>query len=581
MALDGITVAALVAELNNTIKGGRFSKIAQPEADELLFTVKTPSGNYKLLMSASATLPFLYLTDESIISPMTAPSFCMLLRKHISSGRIVDITQPSLERIIEFTIEHLNEMGDLCRKVLTIELMGKHSNIIFREIDGRIIDSIKHVSAMVSSVREVLPGREYFIPNADDKLNPMSLSESDFISQVSRKGIPLSKAIYTTLTGFSPLMAEEICFRSGIDSSISAQELSEDLYHHLFNNISWLIEDIKSGSFSPRIITDTDGKPTDFSSVNINQYSDMTIEEYDSISKVLKEYYSRKNIYTRIRQKSVDLRKVVQTHLERDVKKLDIQQKQLKDAEKMDKYQLWGELLTAFGHSVISGSKEAVVNNYYTGEDIKIPLDPDLSPLANAQKYYDRYGKLKRTKEAVTAQLAETSSEISHLESIQAALEIAVSEDDLLQIRQELVDCGYIKKHASSKQKSRFKSTPFHYVSSDGFDIYVGRNNYQNDELTFKFANSGDWWFHAKKMPGSHVILRTGGREVPDRAFEEAASLAAYYSKGAKSDKVEIDYIQRKEVKKPAGAKPGFVVYYTNYSMVAGSDISSLKIVED
>ena len=579
MALDGITVAALTAELNNTLKGGRFSKIAQPEADELLFTVKTANGNYKLLMSASATLPFLYLTDESIVSPMTAPSFCMLLRKHIASGVITDITQPSLERIIEFHIEHYNEMGDLCHKILTIELMGKHSNIIFREPDGKIIDSIKHVSALVSSVREVLPGRDYFIPNTGDKLDPFLMNSEQFASVISGKGMPLFKAIYTSLTGFSPLMAEEICYRAGIDSGISAAEVSSDQLMHVYNNITWLMEDIKAGDFAPRIISDKGGKPTDFAAVDITQYRDMEIETYGSISAVLKEFYSRKNIYTRIRQKSVDLRKIVQTHLERDVKKLDLQEKQLKDTEKMDKYKLWGELLTAYGHSVVSGSKEAVVNNYYTGEDIKIPLDEDLSPLSNAQKYYDRYVKLKRTKEAVTVQIAETKAEIDHLESIQASLEIALTEDDLMQIRQELVDSGYIKKHGSQKQKSRFKSEPFHYVSSDGFDIYVGRNNYQNDELTFKFANGGDWWFHAKKMPGSHVVLRTSGMEVPDRAFEEAASLAAYYSKGAKNDKVEIDYVQRKEVKKPNGAKPGFVVYYTNFSMMVSPDISGLKQV--
>lgn len=577
MALDGITIAALCAELNNKLKGGRISKIAQPEADELLFTIKTPEGNYKLLMSASATLPFLYITDESIPSPMTAPSFCMLLRKHISSGRIISITQPSLERIIDFTIEHLNEMGDVCQKVLTVELMGKHSNIIFREPDGKIIDSIKHVSALVSSVREVLPGREYFIPNSEGKLNPRTVSKEEFTSALSAKGMSLSKAIYTTLTGLSPAMAEEICYRSGIDSNISAISLSEDMLLHLYNNLSWIMEDINNESFTPCIITDTDGKPSDFASLVLNIYSDKMCEKYDSISVVLKEYYSRRNVYTRIRQKSTDLRKIVQTHIERDAKKLDLQQKQLKDTEKMDKYQLYGELLTAYGHSIISGSKEAVVNNYYTGEDIKIPLDEDLSPLSNAQKYYEKYGKLKRTKEAVTLLLTQTAEELEHLESISESLEIAINEDDLMQIRQELIDCGYIKKHSNNKQKSRFKSEPFHYISSDGFDIYVGRNNYQNDELTFKFANGSDWWFHAKKMPGSHVILKTNGREVSDKAFEEAASLAAYYSKGAKNGKVEIDYVQRKEVKKPAGAKPGFVVYYTNYSMIANADISSLS----
>lgn len=606
MALDGITIAALCAELNNSISGGRITKIAQPEADELLFTIKMPTGNLKLLISASATLPFCYLTDESIQSPMTAPNFCMLLRKYISSGRITKVTQPSLERVLDFHIEHLNEMGDLCSKILTVELMGKHSNIIFREPDGKIIDAIKHISAAVSSVREVLPGRDYFIPGSSDKLDPLNLDKQEFIDILRQKPMPLYKGLYSTLTGFSPIMAEEICYRAGMDSDRSATDITEDEALHIFNNVSWLIEDIKESKFTPAIISEGCGAPIDFAVVDITQYSGATsssgkspsegslsvdikshtitagIEEYSSVSAVLREFYQRKNEYTRIRQKSYDLRKIVTTYLERDVKKLDLQKKQLADTDKMDTYRIYGELLTAYSHQVISGSKSYTCINYYDGNEIRIPLDETLSATANAQKYYDRYGKCKRTKEAVTIQVAETEAEIMHLNSILASLNIAQGEDDLLQIREELCDCGYIKKHAQKGKKTHSKSQPFHYISSDGFDIFVGRNNYQNDELTFKVANSGDWWFHAKKIPGSHVILRTGGREVPDKAFEEAASLAAYYSaatsEGLTDGKVEVDYVMRKEVKKPSGAKPGFVVYYTNYSLMATPDISSLTL---
>lgn len=592
MALDGITISALCAQLNNSISGGRISKIAQPEKDELLFTVKTPSGNLKLLISASATLPFCYLTDESIQSPMTAPNFCMLLRKHISSGRILSVTQPSLERVLDFHIEHLNEMGDVCTKILTVELMGKHSNIIFREENGNIIDSIKHISAAVSSVREVLPGRTYFIPQSEDKLDPLSLDKTKFIDTVRSKAMPLYKAIYSTLTGFSPLIAEEICFRAGIDSQSSAADLSDDMVLHLFNNITWLVEDIKSFAYKPLIISDDQMIPIDFSAVDITQYSDCNKEYYDSVSLVLREFYQRKNEYTRIRQKSYDLRKIVTTILERDVKKLDLQLKQLKDTEKMDKYRIYGELITAYSHQVISGSKSFTCINYYDGSEITIPLDEDLSATANAQKYFDRYGKLKRTKEAVGTQAEETRLEIEHLESVLTSLSIAQNEDDLSQIRQELYECNYIKKNSEKGKKAHSKSMPFHYISSDGFDIYVGRNNFQNDELTFKIANSGDWWFHAKKIPGSHVVLKCMGREVPDRAFEEAAALAAYYSKAADDialrkdlgensrTKIEIDYVQRREVKKPAGAKPGFVVYYTNYSLMASPDISNLTLAD-
>ena len=291
---------------------------------------------------------------------------------------------------------------------------------------------------------------------------------------------------------------------------------------------------------------------------------------------MLEHYYAQRNIITRIRQKSADLRKIVQTALERNVKKYDLQMRQMQDTEKKDKYKVYGELLNTYGYNVEPGAKSLEALNYYTNEMIDIPLDTTLSPQENAKVYFDKYGKLKRTYEALSELTLQVKQEIEHLESILAALDIALQEDDLVQIKEELIESGYIRRKGGTK-RVKITSKPFHYLSSDGFHLYVGKNNYQNDDLTFKFASGGDWWFHAKQMPGSHVILKTEGKEVPDRAFEEAARLAAYYSKGRGQDKVEIDYIQKKHVKKPAGAKPGFVVYYTNYSMVIDTDISSLK----
>ncbi len=299
-----------------------------------------------------------------------------------------------------------------------------------------------------------------------------------------------------------------------------------------------------------------------------------------SISALLEQYYAEKSIYTRIRQKSVDLRKIVQTALERNVKKYDLQIRQIKDTEKKDKYRVYGELLNTYGYQVPEGSRSTEALNYYTNEMITIPLDPLLTPSENAKKYFDRYGKLKRTYEALSKLTVEVKEEIDHLESIQTALDIALREDDLTQIREELIASGYIRRKGGTK-KVKITSRPFHYLSSDGFHMYVGKNNYQNDELTFKFATGGDWWFHAKGMPGSHVILKAEGKELPDRAFEEAARLAAYYSKAREQNKIEIDYVEKKNVKKPGGAKPGFVVYYTNYSMAIDPDISALTLVED
>lgn len=576
MALDGIVIANIRQELEQKLTGGRLYKIAQPESDELLLTVKTQTGQYRLTISANASLPLIYFTLENKPSPMTAPNFCMLLRKHLNNGRIISVTQPGLERIIDIEVEHLNDLGDLCRKHIIAEFMGKHSNIIFCDDRQMILDSIKHVSSQMSSVREVLPGRTYFIPQTVDKADPLSTDYNGFKS-VYGKPMPLSKAIYTSYTGVSPLIAEEICYEASISSDKPANCLDENERLHLFNIFTNFFEQVREGNFSPNIFYENN-EPKEFSSVTMTLYPEC--KAFDSISELLHCFYSEKDKYTRIRQKSSDLRRIVSTALERSYKKLDIQEKQLKDTEKRDKFRIYGELINTYGYNIPEGAKSFTALNYYTSEEITIPLDTSLTPSENAVKYFNRYNKLKRTFEADSKLIEETKSEIEHLESVSTALDIAAFEDDLVQLKEELIESGYIHRKTKSGKKVKITSKPFHYISSDGFDIYVGKNNFQNDELTFKFANGNDWWFHAKKMPGSHVLVRTEGKELTDRTFEEAASLAAYYSKGKEQDKVEIDYCLKKEVKKPAAAKPGFVVYYTNYSMMASTDISGIKQAE-
>ena len=582
MAFDGITTACLKKELSDKLVGGRITKIVQSEADELLLTIKNNAAQYRLLLSASASLPLVYLTGQNKPAPMTAPGFCMLLRKHLGGGRIVSITQPSLERILCFEIEHLDEMGDLCRKYLIAELMGKHSNLIFCREDGTILDSIKHVSLAVSSVREVLPGRMYFIPHTQDKLDPLTASPAEMTAAICAKPAALGKAVYTTLTGFSPAMAEELCHRSYLDSGRPASALEDTERTMLEHQLLRLIEDIREEAFTPRIYYNGD-EPAEFSALPLTMYEDLKSEAFESVSALLETYYAAKNTLTRIHQKSADLRRVVQTALERSRKKYDLQLRQLKDTEKRDKYKVWGELIHTYGYGVPEGSRSMQALNYYTNEEITIPLDPTLSAQENAARYFDKYGKLKRTFEAVTGLLSETENEIRHLESIQAALDMALTEEDLAPVREELVEYGYIRRRNQKGRgkKPKLSSKPYHYISSDGFDLYVGKNNFQNDELTFQYASGNDWWFHAKGVPGSHVILKSGGREIPDRAFEEAGRLAAYYSKSRGGDKVEIDYVEKKHVKKPGGARPGFVVYYTNYSLVIDSDISGLTLAED
>ena len=574
MAFDGITISALVAEFNDKLLNGRLYKIAQTESDELLLTIKNGKNQYRLLISANASLPLIYLTDKNKPAPLTAPNFCMLLRKHINNGRIISITQPGLERIVDFEIQHLDELGDIKTKHLIIELMGKHSNIIFVN-EGTILDSIKHVNSIMSSVRQVLPGKEYFIPHTSEKLNPLDVEKEVFFKTVFSKPMPLSKAIYTSFTGISPTIAENICYEGKFDSSMPANVLE-----HGDQNIVWmyfyqLINKVKNCDFIPTIY-EKNGKPEEYGVTILSTYSDCTTTSFESISTLLETYYSKKNLYTRMRQKSVDLRKIVTNALERDNKKYNIQLKQLKDTEKKDKFKEYGDLLTTYGYSIKEGSKEFETVNYDNGETVKITLDPTISPIENAKKYFNKYSKLKRTSEALETIIVETKNSIDYLESINVAIDMATTEDDLKAINEELVQTGFIKKKHTNK-KAKNNSKPLHFISSDGFDIYVGKNNIQNEHLTFKVATGNDWWFHSKSFPGSHVIVKCNNQELPDNTFEEAARLAAFYSKGSNQDKVEIDYIQKKHVKKVAGAMPGFVIYHTNYSMIAEPNIDNIK----
>ena len=577
MAFDGTVIANIVYDMNRLLTGGRIYKIYQPETDELLLVIKNQKETHRLLLSASASLPLVYFTSENKQNPMTAPNFCMLLRKHISNGRIVEVSQPGMERIIEIRIEHLNELGDLCAKKLVIEIMGKHSNIIFLDDTGMIIDSIKHISNQVSSVREVLPGRTYMVPPAQGKISLYDITPAWMEGTLLTKASSVQKAIYGSISGISPLMANEICYRASIDGDAAVASLSDTEQATLYGELVRLKSQLQNHEFAPCIIYQ--GKtPLEFACMELSMYPDMETKTFSSISEVLETYYAEKEVVTRIRQKSTDLRKIVSNAIERTAKKYDLQRKQLKDTEKKEKYKIYGELLHTYGYDVQPGQKELTCINYYDGNEITIPLDTQLTAMENAKKYFDRYGKLKRTYEALHVLVEETRAELEHLESISNSLEIARDENDLMMIKEELMDYNYVKRHGQSKKKNKSKSKPFHYISSDGFHMYVGKNNFQNDELTFKFANGKDMWFHAKKMAGSHVIVKLEtASELPDKTYEEAARLAAYYSKGKNAPKVEIDYTERHNLKKPPQAKPGFVIYHTNYSMIIEPDITGIQ----
>lgn len=578
MAFDGVTIASIVKELQDKIVGSRIYKIAQPEKDELLLTIKGSGGQVRLLMSADASLPLIYLTEKNKTSPLTAPNFCMLLRKHLQNARIVSVTQPGLERVVKLELEHLNELGDLCRKYLLIELMGKHSNIIFCDDKNMIIDSIKHISGMVSSVREVLPGREYFIPKTQDKEELLEASLQKIEQILKNKNMPVFKAVYTGFTGISPCIAHEICYRAGVNPDETTGELSVEALSSVAQHLFALASDIKEGIFLPNVVYENK-QPVEYAATRLSSYSGENVKIFERISELLEYYYAEKNAITRIRQRSVDLRRIVQTALERNVKKYDLQRKQLEDTQKREKYRVYGELLNAYGYGVEPGAKSMETLNYYDNQMITIPLDQTLTAGENAKKYFDKYQKLKRTYEALTNLTKETADEIAHLSSISTSLDIALKEEDLVQIKEELIESGYIRRKGNAKRE-KITSKPFHYVSG-GYHIYVGKNNYQNEELTFKLAVGNDWWFHAKGIPGSHVVVKSNGDELPDTVFEDAGRLAAHYSQARGQEKVEIDYTQKKNVKKPNGSKPGFVVYYTNYSLVIDSDITELRQIED
>ena len=575
MSFDGSTIHELAYELNNELKDGKINKIAQPESEELQLTIKANGKNHRLLISSNASLPLIYLTDNRKESPLSAPNYCMVLRKYIGNGTIKSVTQVDFERVIKIEIEHLDDLRDLCVKYLYVEIMGKHSNIIFTDSDNVIIDAIKHISHATSSVREVLPGREYFIPAQEDKISPLDVSKYEFIEAID-KPVSVGKAIYTSFTGISPFIAVNICDEAGIDADMATESLADEDMERLGNTFTIYMDKMREHNYEPNIILLND-EPKDYASVVLKGYD--TIKKYDNMSELLQDYYSERNRITNIKQRSYDIRKIVQIHIERGAKKLDIQKKQLDDTAKADKFQLYGELLMTYGQNLGVGEKEITVNNYYTNEDVKIRLDPTLNGIDNAKKYFNKYNKLKRTKDALIPQIEQTKEALEHLKTIEASIMLCENEADLKGVKDELIEYGYIKKNYNKKKRS-VKAKPLHFVTEDDYHIYVGKNNLQNDELTFKFASGNDWWFHAKKIHGSHVIVKAkDNEELPDHIFEIAANVAAYYSAGRDSSKVEIDYIQKKHVKKPNAAVPGYVIYYTNYSMVATPSLEGVEKV--
>lgn len=576
MAFDGITVSALFSEFKCEILGGRIQKISQPEKDEIILLIKGVSETKRLLLSANPSLPLMNFISYNKTSYTNAPSFLMVLRKFIGGGKIVGINRPSLERCVEFEIERYNDLGDLNTVKLIIELMGKYSNIILTDNNNIIIDAIKHIGANTSSLREVLPKKNYFIPKELIKNNPFEISRDKFKEIISENNDKITRNLTTNFAGISSIVANEILYRSGIDYDLTYNDLNDIQIENLTSNFILLLSNIKDEKFEPIIYYNKE-KLVEYSAIKLEQFSDLEVKTYSSISALIEDYYSEKAQTNRIKQKSIDLRKIVSNLLERSVKKFSIQNNQLDDCAKMDKFKLYGELLLTYSNNINASQNKIDVLNYYTNETISIPIDNKISAMDNSNKYFAKYNKLKRTYSALLSQVEDTKKEIEILKSIKQSLELAENDLDLNDIRSELIDLGFIKNKSKSTQNRKNKikgGKPIHYRYNDSFEIFVGKNNIQNDYLCFKVANKNDWWFHVKNNHGSHVILKSNNDEIPDELFEICASLAAYYSEMKLQDKVEVDYTHVKELKKVKSGAPGFVIYHQNYSIYVTPEIN-------
>lgn len=571
MALDSAAVFALTHELSDALCGGRIEKVYQPERDEIMLLVRTFTDSYKLLISASPSNARINFTNNAKENPKTPPMFCMLLRKHLQSGKILEITQPDFERIIKITVLSYNELGDQVEKQLIAELMGRNSNIILTDSEGKIIDSARHVDFTQSSVRQILPGLLYKSPPPQDKI-PI-LDESKPIEVDFSNGLQSAeKAIMSSVSGISPVTASEMVWRAAARTDIKCAELEASAKERVISALSDYRAAILAGQFSPVLICEAgSGRLIDFSVTSVGQYEGSAIcTHYESMSKLLDAFYHARDTKERMKQKSADLIRLINTNLERLSKKLVIQQKTLRDAENKDKYKMYGDLVTSAIYLIKPGMSEIRVNNYFAdgAPEITIQLLPSLSSAQNAQKYYKKYAKAKNAETEVKKQLEATVSDIEYLESTLTLTENCLSVEDINAIRAELAGQGYLKRKPEKKRQKQELSKPHHFISSDGFDIYVGKNNLQNDALTLRFANTSDIWFHTKKIHGSHTVIKLGiNKDVPKRTMLEAAALAAYFSKARESNQVPVDYTSVKNVKKPNGAKPGMVIY-DNYNTV-------------
>lgn len=577
MALDGIFLYSISQELKNKILNGRVEKVNQPEKDEIILSIKKERTSYKLLISSSPVYPRVHLTKMSKQNPMSPPMFCMLLRKHLNSSKLVNVRQLDTDRILFLDFESTDDLGFNSIYSLVIEIMGRHSNItLVRYRDNIIMDSIKHVTPDINSIRCLYPSIPYVFPPASEKLNPLNYIYEDLVTLVKEKNIKFEKNFFSkAFTGISTQFSKEIFYKM----SKSNIKLNIDNLHEIYNELENIFKGIKEHNFFFALYSQ-ENEFKDFYCFELTNLNDTKLTKYTSASELLDEYYYHKDKEDRLNSKSSNLLRLIHNNLDRCYKKLSLLENTLKECEEKDTYKIYGELLTANIYSIKSGEEKVTVLNYYSENEeyISIKLDPNKTPAQNIQSYFKKYNKYKKSEEAAAIQIDSAKEEINYLQSVFTSIKNVEDYKSIEDIKRELMETGYIKFKKEGKKKEKL-SKPMHFISSEGIDIYVGKNNIQNDYLTLKFANNHDIWLHTKDIPGSHVIIKTLNN-FSEKTLEEAANLAAYYSKGKDSSKVAVDYTEVKNVHKPNGAKPGMVIYYTNKTTYITPEKPSLERID-
>ncbi len=569
MGFDGIATAGIKAELEWALLGGKIEKITQPLWDEVNITIRNKGESYRLLLSANTASARVHLTDSQKASPQKAPMFCMLLRKHIAGAKIIGIEQRDFDRVLQITMECYDELGNQTTKLLFAEIMGKHSNIIITDSEYRILGSIKHVDFTVSSVRQVLPGMRYELTPSQQKVNPLLVTSEDILQLINGATGTADKFILNTFTGIGPLNAREIVF-DAFGVTDKAMNLLNSTEKRLFTEkITDFFLKVEQLQFSPVLLFKEQDIPWDFNAVDISQYKGLIgIKGFDTMSAALDEFYQNRNKMQNLREKSATTKKYLDNNLARCRKKIFLLQQTIEQSADKEKYKVFGDLLTANLHRLHETASFIEVENYYNNmELVKIPLLSELSPSKNAQRYYRLYQKHKNAAIEAAKQLKLANNELLYLESVSDSLLRAENEDDIEQIKQELTEQNYkpfYKANSAAGKVQKAKPMQF-YI--DGFEVFVGKNNIQNDTLTLKMSNKKDLWFHVKSFAGSHVVLKTDRAEPSQETIVKVAKAAAYYSSAKESSNVPVDYTEIKNVRKPNGAKPGMVIY-VNYNTI-------------